>query len=232
MLTGTGCAGGTHDVLTWLARPGRPLACSVGFTITEDIQDAIRKVPAAAWAPACGAGGQMRPGAWVAEITGMLTRDGWPTGMRGIVGKERPRPGAQLRFTGIQGHRFTWFATSTNPGQLADLELRHRRARCEDRIRCAKETGLRNLPLQGYTQNQVWCEIAALASELTAWMQMLAVEGPARRREPRRLRLRPFSAAGRIIRGRRRLRLRVAARWPWAQEVTGAITRLQTLAPG
>jgi hypothetical protein len=32
-------------------------------------------------------------------------------------------------------------------GQLADLELCHRRrARCEDRIRAAKDTGLRNLP--------------------------------------------------------------------------------------
>jgi hypothetical protein len=51
-------------------------------------------------------------------------------------------PGAQLRFTDIDGHRFTCFATNTRRGQLADLELRHRR-RAEDRIRCAKDTGLR-----------------------------------------------------------------------------------------
>ena len=71
----------------------------------------------------------------------------WPKGMRVIVRKERPHPGAQLRFTDLGGHRFTCFATSTKGGQLADLELRHRRrARCEDRIRCAKDTGLRNLP--------------------------------------------------------------------------------------
>ena len=43
------------------------------------------------------------------------------------------------------------------------------RARCEDRIRCAKDTGLRNLPLKGFAQNQVWCEIVALACELLAW---------------------------------------------------------------
>ena len=48
-------------------------------------------------------------------------------GMRVIVRKERPHPGAQLRFTDIDGHRFTAFATSTKGGQLADLELRHRR---------------------------------------------------------------------------------------------------------
>ena len=55
--------------------------------------------------------------------------------MRVIVRKERPHPGAQLRFTDIDGHRFTAFATDAKKGQLADLELRHRRrARCEDRI--------------------------------------------------------------------------------------------------
>jgi hypothetical protein len=225
--------GGTHDFLAWLARPGRRLAYSVGFTITDAIQDAILKIPARAWTRAYDSDREARPGAWVAELTGMLDLTGWPAGMRVIARKERPHPGAQLRFTDIDGHRFTCFATSTRGGQLADLELRHRRrARCEDRIRCAKDTGLRNLPLQGYAQNQLWCEIVALACDLLAWMQMLALTGPARRWEPRRLRLRIFSCAGRIVRGGRRLRLRLAASWPWASEITTAIIRLQALAPG
>ncbi len=99
-------------------------------------------------------------------------------------------------------------------------------------IRCAKDTGLRNLPLHGFAQNQVWCELAAMASELTAWMQMLALDSAARTWEPKRLRLRLFSAAGRLVRGGRRLRLRLATTWPWAAQLTAAITRLQTLAPG
>ena len=163
----------------------------------------------------------------------MLDLSAWPKGMRVIIRKERPHPGAQLRFTDIGGHRFTAFATSTKGGQLADLELRHRRrARCEDRIRAAKDTGLRNLPLQGFDQNQIWCELVAMACELTAWMQMLALDGPARRWEPKRLRLRLFSAAGRLARGGRRLRLRLAATWPWATQITAAITRLQVLPSG
>ena len=225
--------GGTHDYLSWLARPGRRLGYSVGFTITDDIQQAILDIPASGWTPAYDADRQIRPGAWVAEITGMLDLSAWPKGMRVIVRRERPHPGAQLRFTDIGGHRFTCFATSTSGGQLADLELRHRRrARCEDRIRCAKDTGLRNLPLHGYGQNQIWTEIVALACDLLAWTQTLALTGPARRWEPRKLRLRLFSAAGRIVRGSRRLRLRIAARWPWAQQITAGITRLQNLAPG
>src|SRR5690349_9137148 len=225
--------GGTHGFLDWLTAPSRRLHYSVGMTITEDMQAAIVKVPAGSWTPAYDDGGQVRDGAWVADITGMLDLSSWPAGMRVIVRKERPHPGAQLRFTDLDGHRFTAFATGTRKGQLADLELRHRRrARCEDRIRCAKDTGLRNLPLKGFAQNQIWCEIAALACELLAWTQLLALAGEARRWEPKRLRLRLFSVAGRLARGGRRLRLRLAGCWPWAAEITAAATRLQALPSG
>jgi len=225
--------GGTHEFLSWLTARSRRLHYSVGMTITEDVQDAIGKVPASAWTPAYDGDGQVRDGAWVADITGLLDTGGWPAGMRVIVRKERPHPGAQLRFTDIDGHRFTCFATDASKGQLAGLELRHRRrARCEDRIRGAKDTGLRNLPLKGFAQNQIWCEIAALAGELLAWAQMLALTGTARRWEPKRLRLRIFAVAGRLARSGRRLRLRLAENWPWAREITAAITRLQALPSG
>ena len=71
-----------------------------------------------------------------------------------------------------------------------------------------------------------------MASELTAWMQMLALEGPARAWEPKRLRLRLFATAGRLVRSGRRLRLRLAATWPWATQLTTAISRLRDYAPG
>ena len=225
--------GGTHGFLKWLTAKSRRLHYSVGMTIAEDMQAAILKVPAGSWTPAYDGDGQIRDGAWVADITGLLDLSSWPAGMRVIVRKERPHPGAQLRFTDLDGHRFTAFATDAKKGQLADLELRHRRrARCEDRIRCAKDTGLRNLPLKGFAQNQVWCEIVALACELLAWTQMLALAGESRRWEPKRLRLRLFSVAGRLVRGGRRLRLRLAERWPWAGNITAAIARLQALPAG
>ena len=69
------------------------------------------------------------------------------------------------------------------------------------------------------------------ACELLAWTQMLALTGTARRWEPRRLRLRLFSVAGRLARSARRLRLRLAQRWPWADQITAAATRLQALPP-
>jgi hypothetical protein len=233
VLIRTDSGGGTHEFLAWLTARSRRLHYSIGMTITEDMQAAILNVPAEAWTPAYDGDEQVRDGAWVTDITGMLNLSSWPAGMRIIVRKERPHPGAQLRFTDIDGHRFTAFATDTKKGQLADLELRHRRrARCEDRIRCAKDTGLRGFPLTGYAQNQIWCEIVQLACELLAWTQMLALTGNARRWEPKRLRLRLLATAGRLVRGGRRLRLRLAERWPWASEVTAAITRLQALPSG
>jgi hypothetical protein len=82
VLIRTDSGGGTHEFLAWLARPGYRLHYSVGMTITDDIQDAILQVPAAAWTPAYDARGHARDGAWVAEITGMLDLSCWPAGMR------------------------------------------------------------------------------------------------------------------------------------------------------
>src|SRR5512135_2292669 len=152
-------AGGTHELLDWLTR--RRLAYSVGFTLPGDlaaIQAKLAEVPPEAWTPAYDADGQVRPGAWVAELTGLFDLSGWSAGMRLIVRKERPHPGAQLRITDVDGHRVTAFVTNTpaegKGSQLADRELRHRRrARAEDRIRVAKDTGLANLPLKDMDQN-------------------------------------------------------------------------------
>lgn len=225
-------AGGTHELLAWLTR--RRLAYSVGFSLPGDlasIQAKLGTIPAELWEPAYDADGQIRPGAWVAEVTNLFELGSWPAGMRLIVRKERPHPGAQLRITDLDGLRITAFVTNTTRGQLADLELRHRRrARCEDRIRCAKDTGLTNLPLHDFAQNQIWCAIVALACELTAWMQTLALhQHPARRWEPKRLRLRLFSIPARYARtGRRRL-LHLAATAPFTALILAALDALARL---
>ena len=226
----TDSGGGTHAFLDWLSKPGRWLSYSVGMTITDAIHQAVMKIPKKAWTPAYDAGGTERPGAWVAEITDMPDLSSWPKGMRLIVRKERPHPGAQLRFTDLDGLRLTCFATNTKGGQLADLELRHRRrARCEDRIRNARDTGLRNLPLHDTAQNRIWLEIVQIALDVLAWMSMLALAGDARRWEPKKLRLRLFSAAARLVNTGRHRWLRFTTRWPWTDVITHAFGRLHTL---
>ncbi|MEU6367391.1 IS1380 family transposase [Streptomyces sp. NPDC046931] len=225
----TDSAGGTHDFVAWLAQRGRWLSRSVGMVITEAIHLHVLKVPASAWTAAVEADGEIRDGAWVAELTGDVL-DGWPKGMRLTVRKERPHPGAQLRLTDADGMRLTCFVTNTLGRPIAGLELRHRlRARAEDGIRAARATGLRNLPLHRTAQNRIWLEIVQIALDLLAWMPMLALTGMARLWEPRRLRLRLFTTAGQLVTTGRRRTLRLARHWPWTSHITTALERLALL---
>jgi hypothetical protein len=84
-------AGGTHGLIEWLTR--RRLSYSVGFPLPGDadsIQKTLAAVPAAAWTPAYDAEGQVRPGAWVAELTELFDLSGWPKGMRLICARSAP----------------------------------------------------------------------------------------------------------------------------------------------
>jgi len=225
-------AGSTHKVIDWLT--GRRLSYSVGFTLPENTPDLLRLIPKDVWTEAYDAHDAVRDGAWVAELTDLLDLTGWPKGMRVIVRKERPHPGAQLRFEDVDGMRITAFATNTVRGQLPDLELRHRRrARVEDRIRIAKDTGLVNLPLHSFDANKIWCAVVALAADITAWMGMLAFTGhQARRWEPKKLRYRIFTIGATLARTGRRVRLHLSTRSPWAHLAMTGLTRLADLAPG
>lgn len=66
--------GGTHEFLAWLA--GRRLEYSVGFTLGEDLQNAIGTFPEAEWQATYDTGRQVREGAWVAEFTRLLDLSG------------------------------------------------------------------------------------------------------------------------------------------------------------
>jgi hypothetical protein len=206
---------------------------SVGMNARQPILDALEALPKQAWRRALDPDGAPREGAQVAELTDRLptTFVGWPPGIRVIARRERPHPGAQLRITDHEGWRITVFATNTKGGRLAELEVRHRlRARAEDRIRGLKDTGARNLPLQAFAKNQIWLEIAQLAYELLTWTQVLAWDQhEARVWEPKRLRLRLLTVAGRIITTGRRRILRLSQRWPWADLMIGGHTRLAAL---
>ena len=132
----------THEFLDAVAQ--MELRFSVSMPIDEPVREAILHLPASAWAPALRQDGAEREGAWVAELE-ELDLAGWPEGSRAICRRERPHPGAQLSFTDQGGHRFQVLLTN-QAGPPIDLEARHRaRARVEDAIRAAKDTGLQNL---------------------------------------------------------------------------------------
>ena len=231
-------AAATHGVLAWLAAQTtsrRRVEYSVGWAIGEPERAAIAALPAAAWSAALDADGEVREGAQVAELTRLLNLSGWPVGMRVIVRRERPHPGAQLSlFEERDGWRYTAFATNTRAGSLQWLEVRHRaHARVEDRIRCAKDTGLGRLPSREFAINQAWCTAAAIATDLIAWLQLVALDGELALAEPKRLRYRLLHTSARLVRGQRRRRLRIPATWPWATQLSAAFTRIAAIpAPG
>jgi hypothetical protein len=138
-------------------------------------------------------------------------------------------PGAQLKFTDHEGHRFQ--ATLTDlTGDIVEVERLHRsRANVEDRIRAAKQTGLGNLPFQAFALNAVWLELSLIAQDLIAWTQTLCLDGELAICEPKALRYRLLHTAGRLVFHARRAILRLQNNWPWAPALSAAFERLRVL---
>jgi hypothetical protein len=225
----TDSAAATHE-LTDELRAAR-INFLMGFDLTEPVREAILAVPESTWRPALRQDGEIRQGAWVAEISDRLDLTGWPEGARVIARRERPHPGAQLSFTDHDGHRF--LATLTDlDGDAVELERLHRaRANTEDRVRAAKQTGLANLPFRDFDHNAVWLELSLIAQDLTAWTQLLALDGDLAACEPKTLRYRLLHTAARLAFHARRATLRLQRSWPWARDLAAAFARLAALPP-
>jgi hypothetical protein len=226
-----GCTQGFLAHIRSLREHGIDTCFSVGVAITEPIREAIHQT--ADWIPALDADGDLRDGAEICEITGLVPAGGYPEGTRFIVRRERPHPGAQLSlFDTIEGMRHQVMATDTPPGDgsIQYLEARHRgHARVEDRIRTGKDCGFGRFPSRVFAINQAWLELALVGIDLLAWTQHLLLDGELALAEPKKLRYRLLHVAARLTRSARRTRLRIAETWPWATDLAAAFTRLAAL---
>jgi len=104
-----------------------------------------------------------------------------------------------------------------------------RRARVEDAIRCAKETGMRGLPFAAFEHNRVWLEFSLIAQDLLRWSGRLCLAGELAIAEPKRIRQRLLHVAGRLVRSGRKMKLRLPRSWPWADALAAAFARLRAL---
>jgi hypothetical protein len=211
----------------------RGVRFAVGHDLTAPIRTACISVPNSWWVPAITADGvDEREDAEVAEITDLIDLSRWPDGTRAIARRENPHPGAQLTFTDFEGRRYQVFITDLDDRDIAYLEALHRgRGRAEKRICDAKDTGLENLPSAHFAINSAWVQLVLVAQDLLAWTKLLCLNGELARAEPKRLRHTLFHAAGIIVRSGRRNQLRIAAGWPWANQLVNAFTRARALAP-
>ena len=81
----------------------------------------------------------------------------------------------------------------------------------------------------GYQVNAAWLTAAMAGQILLAWLKLLALDGDLARAEPKTLCYRVLHAAARLVRGGRRRRPKIQASWPWAEAITAAWQRIDTL---
>jgi len=222
-------AGATHEFTQWCRDAN--IAFSVGGAVTQDILTEALIIADEAWQQALCQDGFEDGDAWVAELTDRLAGKlaTWPAGTRLVCRAVRLAEGTQLGFGQTDGFRYEMFLTDRS-GDIRDLDLFQREhARVEDRIRDAKDLGLRNLPFQSFACNEVWLLLTQLAQDLLAWAQQLLLTGDLARAEPKTLRYRLWHIAAKIARHARRLRLRLDRHWPWADQLATAFARLHAL---
>ncbi|MCH7231576.1 transposase [Glycomyces sp. L485] len=240
-------AGATHALVGHLEALNtaiRRVVYTVGWTITSADEGAIAKLPEAAWTVALGQDGQSTPGYEVAELTDVNTRSGWPKGLRLIVRRCHPSRRQAKKLTDFErstGWVYSIIATNigfkglkgvrgSHTAQFLDVLHRHH-AVVEDRVRCNKAMGLRNLPSQSWQVNAAWILAANLAADLDAWTRLLGCAGEAELEgaEPASIRAKLYSIGARLTRHARTRTLRLAATWPWSQAFAACWQRLAAL---
>lgn len=226
-------AGGTsHDLATGCR--DRTVRFIGGVPLRAALAEAILTLDDSRWQPTISADGtEWRETGEVAELTDLVRLDRWPAGTRMLVRREQPHPGAQLTFTDVDGYRYQVFVTDLPDPDPAYLEALYRgRGRVECAIRDAKDTGLANFPSHDFMINTAWLTVQMIASDLLAWLKGLCLDGQLARAEPKRLRYTLLHTAAMLVRSARRTTLRIAAGWPWADQLVTAFARLPGWAPG
>lgn len=234
-------AGSTKELLAWIkeeaARRGYSWYYSVGFDVTEPVRDAIVEVPTTVWAPALCADGQVRRGAHVTEITGLLTLpDGWPADMRLMARTEPLHPRHRSKASPIErqrGQRFQVTATDLPGHHYPKLDAFHRNhAMVESAIKDGKDLGLRRLPGYALAFNQAWCIAVAIACDLLAWLRLLALDHHQQlsRASPAILRRALLGVPARLVRRARRRLIRLDDAHPHQADLILAWNKIYALA--
>ena len=188
---------------------------SFGFDVDKRVRQAILSIPESAWVKAIRPDAKKRKHSQVCEITDQLDISSWPSGSRLIARRTKLKEGDQQSFADHDGYRLAVFITDQKDKNIAKLDLIHRgHARVEDRIREAKDCGLRNLPFRSFAHNQVWLWLVMLAQDLIAWTKQLCLTEEHRAWELKKLRYRLLHQSGRIARHARQTILRLAQSCP------------------
>lgn len=229
-------AGATIEYLRWITGGGGNKTNTwqhwVGWTRDEDFWTNLAKVPEGV-DRGVGRQGQAARGC----RAGGDHRHARPGGMaRGAADHRAPRARApQVRprleaYEVATGYRYQAIATNTAGRQLQWLDACHRvHAHVESGIRRSKALTLARLPSSKFALNQAWCTLLALAVDLLAWLQLLALEGRLARAEPATVRTDLFDIPARITDHARRRELKLDPVRPAGHATVKAWDRVQAL---
>jgi hypothetical protein len=181
------------------------------------------------WQPSRTQRGELREGAAVCEVTDYLNLRTMPSGTRCIVRREPLHPGAQRSLFPSDEFRYWGFYTDCD-GDPVELDITMRaHAHVEDHIQRLKESGLTRFPFTSFEANANWLMTVAMAGDLVRWFQLLCLDGSWKDARPKALRWEIFHAPGRIIRGARRVVVRLLDGWPTARQLLNAYGQIVLL---
>ncbi len=220
-------AGASHELITHLlslAGRRRTVLFTCGWMITDADEQAIRRLPAAAWQAAVDQDGVVQQDKHVAEITHLLSRAAsWPAGLRWIARRTKPSRRQAKNLTAFEratGWRYSIIVTNipaargipgvpgSHHAQFTGVlhrehaqftgVLHRQHAIVEDQVRTNKAMGLRNLPSKAWVVNCGWVLAANIAADLAAWCRLLGLYdcGDLKDAEPDTLRYRLLSPPG------------------------------------
>jgi len=181
------------------------------------------------WQPARRQDGDERPGAAVAELTGLVDLSAWPDGTRLIVRREPLHPGAQHSLFPSTMFRY-WGHYTDAAGDPVDLDVHMRaHAHVEDHIRRLKDSGAQRFPFTDIDANRTWLAVVCFADALVRWFQQLCLTGPLAIAEPKTLRWGLWHTPARIVRSARRQIVRILDDWPSTPDLLDAYQRIAAL---
>ena len=197
---------------------------SITIRLRQNLRNLIEAIPEEDWRPIPY---WMDGAADVAETTCtpfQAEADAAP--VRLIVRRVKPTPGSQLAlFATYSYHAFI----TDRDGETLELEADHRRhAEVENAIRDLKYgVGLNHLPSGRFGANAAWLAVQVMAHNLARWTARIGLGEQIV--TTKTLRRRFFALAGRLTRSARRLTLHLPRRWPWEEQFSRALTRLQAI---
>ena len=200
----------------------------VRFSITirqrQSLHNLIEAIPEEDWTPIPY---WMEGAADVAETTYVPFRSKpGAAPVRLIVRRMKPTPGSQLAL--FATYSYHGFITDRD-GETLELEAdRRRHAEIENAIRDLKYgVGLNHLPSGRFAANAAWLAAQVMAHNLARWTARLGLGEQIV--TTKTLRRRFFALAGRLTRSARRLTLHLPRRWPWEEQFSRALARLQAI---